>query len=84
MSKSILWVIIGVLGLVYMSLFSCGRSGWGYAGYRGYGYGPSFFYWGGPRYYPSAYGHSGYGGSSHRSGSVSGPRHRGGGFRSGK
>ena len=66
--------LIVVLVLVYFFLFSLARGGWGYMGYRGYGYGPSWWYWGGPSYH---YGDL-------RDGSIGGRSHRGGGLRGGK
>jgi len=62
--------LIAALGLVYFAMLSLSWRGWGYAGYRGFYYGPSFWYWGGPTYYRSP---------SNRTGSVGGPRHVGGG-----
>ena len=73
------FVVIGtviVLAIVFFFLLSLSFRGWGYAGYRGYHHGPSFFYMGGPRYYPSS--------PSVRTGSRSGPSHTGGGFHGGK
>lgn len=68
--------VIIVLVLVYVFLFSLSFRGWGYPGYYGgYAYGPSFWYFGGPRYYGSP---------SVRSGSTGGPSRRGGGPRAGK
>ncbi|MFQ5544231.1 MAG: hypothetical protein ACE5FY_07775 [Nitrospiria bacterium] len=72
-------VFLGVLiGLVvlYLLLFSLSFRGWGYPSYYGgYAYGPSFWYFGGPRYY---------GTPSVRTGSTGGRNRVGGGPRSGK
>lgn len=58
--------VIIVLVLFYVFLFSLSFRGWGYPSYYGgYSYGPSFWYFGGPRYYRS--------GPSLRSGSTGGP-----------
>jgi len=70
-----LGVMIGLV-LLYVLLFSMSFRGWGYPSYYGgYAYGPSFFYFGGPRYY---------GTPSVRSGSTGGTNRVGGGPRSGK
>ena len=69
-------ILIVFLVVIFVSLLFMSTRGWGYAGYRGYRYGPSIWYWGGPRYYP----HS----RSIRGGSVGGPVHRGGGLHGGK
>lgn len=68
-------IFICVLICLYIFLFSLGSRGWGYAGYRGFMHGPSFFYWGGAKYYP---------GYSVRHGSVGGRGVVGGGPGSGK
>ena len=68
-------LLIVMLIFIYFSAFSCSRRGWGYPGYYGYRYGPSLWYWGRPHTYH---------GPSVRSGSVDGPRHRGGGLGGGK
>lgn len=72
-------VIIGViiaLVIFYFLLFSLSFRGWGYPAYfGGYAYGPSFWYFGGPRFY---------GTPSVRTGSTGGPNRRGGGPRFGK
>jgi hypothetical protein len=65
----------GLLGLVYLMLFSAASNGYGYMGYRGFHAGPSFWYFGGPTIY---------GDPSNRSGSVGGPNRMGGGPGSGK
>ncbi len=67
--------LIVVLVVFYFILLSFSFRGCGYAGYRGYHHGPSFWYWGGPAYYP---------GVSTRGGSVGGPSHLGGGPHGGK
>jgi hypothetical protein len=64
-----------VLGAIFLLLFSWGRRGYGYMGYRGYNHGPSWWYWGGSKYHY---------GRSVRDGSIRGRSHRGGGFRGGK
>lgn len=74
MNRTLIIVIV-VLVLFYSLILYASTIGWGYAGYRGFYYGPSFWYWGGPRYYI---------GPSVRSGSIGGPGHRGGGPGSGK
>ena len=68
-------LLIVMLIFIYFSAFSCSRRGWGYPGYYGYHYGPSWWYWGRPYTYHEP---------SVRSGSVNGPRHRGGGLGGGK
>lgn len=73
MNKTTLAVI--ALAMLYFGLFPVASNGFGYAGYGGYHHGPSFWYWGGPRYYP---------GSSVRAGSLTGPGARGGGIHAGK
>ncbi|MCP4481561.1 MAG: hypothetical protein GY817_01855 [bacterium] len=73
--KHKLLILMIFLGLLYLFLFSLSLRGWGYSGYRGYHRGPSFFYWGGPRYYAN---------SSARAGSIGGPSHVGGGPHAGK
>lgn len=75
--NTMITVFLGI-GLVFLFfvLLSMSFRGWGYMGYYGYYHGPSFFYWGGPRVY--------HGGIDHRSGSLGGPQHRGGGFHGGK
>jgi len=65
-----IFLIVFFLILLYLS-----TRGWGYCGYRGYHYGPSWWYWGGPRYYT---------GRSLRTGSVGSGYHRGGGLHGGK
>ena len=74
-SGSLVIGLVVILAVFFIFLLSMSFRGCGYAGYRGYGYGPSFFYWGGPRYYP---------GPSVRTGSTGGPSHRGGGLHGGK
>lgn len=72
-------VVIGlvvVLAIFFVFLLSFSFRGYGYAGYHGYHRGPSFWYFGGPRYYPSS--------PSVRAGSTSGPSHMGGGVHGGK
>lgn len=69
------WIIVGILSLVYFSLFAFSFGGYGYAGHRGYNRGPSFFYFGGAHHYP---------GPSVRGGSMGGPGQMGGGIRGGK
>jgi hypothetical protein len=64
-----------VLGIIYISLMSAARNGYGYMGYYGYHSGPSFWYFGGPSTYYDR---------NVRSGSVSGSGVRGGGPGSGK
>ena len=73
--KTKVFVLIGILAVVYIFLMAFSFRGWGYPGYRGYSRGGSFFYWGGPRYYP---------GTSVRGGSIGGSRALGGGPRAGK
>jgi len=69
-------VVMIVLVLLYFLLFSMSFRGWGYPSYYGgYAYGPSFWYFGGPRYY---------GTPSVRRGSTGGTNRVGGGPRSGK
>ena len=69
-------LLIGGLVLLYFFTLRLSASGWGYAGYRGYHRGPSFFYWGGGASY--------YGKPSLKGGSLSGPSHLGGGPSRGK
>jgi hypothetical protein len=69
-------ILVIILAVIFLIGIYWSRTGWGYAGYRGYHYGPSLWYWGGPRYYPYS--------SSMRSGSLTGPRHTGGGLHGGK
>ncbi len=64
-----------VLVICFFAAWSGSARGYGYMGYNGYHRGPSFFYLGGPSVYYDR---------SHRSGSISGPSHRGGGFSGGK
>jgi hypothetical protein len=69
-------IFIG-LGLVLAMLFTwallSSTRGYGYMGYHGYHSGPSFFYFGGPRIYPQRSNRTGsVGGSTHRSGGISG------------
>ena len=66
-------LLIGALliGGGYFALMPFASNGYGYAGYGGYHRGPSFFYWGSPRYYGT--------GRSVRSGSIGGSSVRGGG-----
>jgi len=62
-------IILGVfLSGFYFMMFFLSFSGWGYAGYRGYHYGPTFWYWGGAHYYPSTSARTGSAGSGSRSG----------------
>lgn len=68
-------ITLALLALVYLGLFSCSSNGYGYAGYNGYDNGPSFWYFGGPRYYPSR---------SVRNQSLGGPGDRGTGIHYGK
>lgn len=74
MNKTIVITSI-VLLVAYFALFRLATFGYGYMGYYGYHRGPSFWYFGGPSTYYE---------KSNRSGSVSGPSHRGGGPGSGK
>lgn len=74
MKKSML-ITGGILGVVYLGLFSFSSSGYGYAGHGGYNHGPSFFYFGGTSFYPNR---------SVRNGSVGGPGGRGQGLQYGK
>ena len=68
--------VIMVLVLLYVLLTLVSFRGWGYPGYYGgYAYGPSFWYFGGPRYY---------GTPSVRAGSTGGPNRLAGGPQSGK
>jgi hypothetical protein len=69
------FLISAILGVIYFSLMSVASNGYGYMGYYGYGYGPSFLYFGGPTTYYNR---------NVRSGSVSGAGVRGGGPGSGK
>ncbi len=71
----VLLIVLGIYVAFFFLVYSCARDGYGYMGYHGYYRGPSFFYFGGPRYYY---------GPSLRAGSVGGPGVRGGGFRGGK
>lgn len=75
MRKLIIIWIVAVLAMIYLSLFSYSSEGYGYPGYRGYYGGPSFWYFGGPHYYPNR---------SLRRGSLGGPGARGGGVHFGK
>ncbi len=68
-------IIAVVLVIAFIMAMSYSRRGYGYMGYNGYNYGPSFFYLGGP---------SIYNGRSNRDGSISGSGQRGGGFSGGK
>lgn len=65
---------VAVIAVLYLLLFSFSARGWGYPGYHGYLAGPSFFYWGGARYYypgsPSA--RAGSMGGTGRTGGISG------------
>jgi hypothetical protein len=73
---SIVIVVLIILAVLYAFLFFLSYRGWGYAGYYNrHHYGPSFWYWGGPRYYT---------GASVRTGSYGGPSHVGGGPGAGK
>lgn len=72
MRKLIIIWIVAVLAMIYLSLFSYSSEGYGYPGYHG---GPSFWYFGGPHYYPNR---------SLRRGSLGGPGARGGGVHFGK
>ncbi len=74
-NRGVVIAIILILVVFFIFLLSVSFRGWGYAGYYGYHYGPSFWYWGGPHYYP---------GTSARGGSIGGPRHLGGGPHGGK
>lgn len=74
-NKGIIIALVIILALLFVYLYSVSARGWGYSGYYGYRYGPSFWYWGGPRYYPAAHA---------RGGSLGGPRHLGGGPHGGK
>lgn len=67
--------IVAVMALLYFALFSFSSNGYGYAGYGGYHHGPSFWYFGGPSYYPNR---------SLRQGSLGSPGNRGGGLHAGK
>lgn len=68
-------VVAVILMLLYMVAMPMSCRGWGYPGYYGYHRAGSFWYMGGPSYYP---------GQSVRTGSAGGPGHRGGGPRGGK
>ena len=72
---SVMIIVAIVLVVIYLFAFRFGSRGWGYPGYYGYHRGPSFFYWGGARTYHDP---------SVRTGSRSGPSHRGGGLGGGK
>lgn len=74
-SKKAIIIAAAVLGIIYLALIPAAANGYGYMGYRGYGYGPSFWYWGGPSIYH---------GRNVRNGSTSGSNVRGGGPGSGK
>lgn len=96
------YIFLGVALLgVYAVTFAASQSGYGYAGYGmqrendryTYRSGPSFWYFGGPRYYGSEYYGSGRGisrrtaapsGGSVRSGSLGGSGFFGGGPGAGK
>ena len=75
MKMSIIILSAVVLAFVYLGLFSYSAAGYGYSGYGGYHSGPSFWYFGGPHYYPSR---------SLRRSSLEGPGTRGGGLHYGK
>lgn len=67
---------MAVIAVLYLGLFAFSARGYGYPGYGGYHAGPSFWYWGGPRYhYPS---------TTVRDGSIGGPGRTGGGIGGGK
>lgn len=66
---------IALLGIIYLGMFSFASEGYGYSGYDGYDSGPSFWYFGGPRYFPNR---------SVRNGSIGGPGDRGAGIHYGK
>ncbi|MEM7617530.1 MAG: hypothetical protein AAF195_04030 [Pseudomonadota bacterium] len=53
MNKTKIAVIVTsvILGVIYFSLMPAASNGYGYAGYRGYNSGPSFFYFGSTRTY---------------------------------
>ncbi|MEQ5834763.1 hypothetical protein EB809_01220 [Marinobacter sp. R17] len=68
-------VTLALLGVIYLALFSFSNDGYGYTGYNGYSHGPSFWYFGGPSYYPNR---------SLRNGSLGGPGDRGAGIHYGK
>ena len=68
-------LLLIILAVIYIVLFSWSSRGWGYMGYRGYRYGPSFWYWGGPSYHY---------GESVRTGSPGRRTYQGGGLRGGK
>lgn len=61
---------IAVIAVIYFASFAFSARGYGYTGYNGYHSGPSFWYWGGPRYY--------YPSGDLREGSLSGPDRRSG------
>lgn len=66
----IVLVGIGAIAVIYFALFAFSARGYGYPGYNGYHAGPSFWYWGGPRYYYSS--------PDLRDGSLGGPGRTGG------
>jgi len=73
---SVVLGLIVILAALYFLILYFSMGGWGYAGYyRGTSYHPSFWYFGGPRYYS---------GPSVRTGSAGGPSHIGGGPSAGK
>ena len=81
-------ILIGILGAIYATAYAASMRGYGYVGHNTYreddgryryGGGPSFFYFGGSRYYGS-----GPSWGSVRSGSPGGPSVRGGGPGAGK
>jgi hypothetical protein len=74
-TKAIMLISSIILGIIYLSLMSFARNGYGYAGYYGYHRGASFWYFGGPTTYYNR---------NIRSGSVGGINFRGGGPGSGK
>lgn len=72
---SVIIGLISFLAILYMLLFYVGCNGYGYMGYYGYRRGPSLWYLGGPRVYHTPH---------VRTGSIGGPKQRGGGFGGGK
>lgn len=69
------FIVSGLLGLIYVALMPVASNGYGYMGYYGYHRGPSFGYLGGPSIYYDR---------DVRSGSINGTGVRGGGPGSGK
>lgn len=61
---------LGLVAILYFSLFAFSSRGYGYPGYHGWYAGPAIWYMGGPRYH--------YPGRSVREASVGGPGRAGG------